>query len=101
MSTSTPELDKRLQQLSPEKRALLLKRLREQAAAKAAEQEVVITPVDRTQPIPLSFAQQRLWFLSQFEGANAAYNIANAVRIEGPVRLDHAGTGNPDGGGPP
>ncbi len=88
MSTSTPGLDQRLQQLSPEKRALLLKRLREQAAAKATAQEITITSVDRTQPIPLSFAQQRLWFLSQFEGASAAYNIANAVRIEGSVNLD-------------
>ncbi|MEL6813705.1 MAG: amino acid adenylation domain-containing protein [Cyanobacteria bacterium J06598_3] len=86
--STAQQLTNRLDQLSPEKRALLLKRLREQAAAKATVQEIEISPADRTQPLPLSFAQQRLWFLAQFEGASAAYNIASAVRIEGPLQLD-------------
>ncbi len=32
---------------------------------------------------PLSFAQQRLWFLDQLEPDGAAYNVAAAVRVEG------------------
>jgi hypothetical protein len=32
---------------------------------------------------PLSFAQQRLWFLNQLEPGNPFYNIAAAIRIEG------------------
>jgi amino acid adenylation domain-containing protein/FkbM family methyltransferase len=36
--------------------------------------------------LPLSFAQQRLWFLAQIEGGSEAYHIAAALRLRG--RLD-------------
>jgi amino acid adenylation domain-containing protein len=36
-------------------------------------------------PAPLSFAQQRLWFLSQLDPNNAGYNIPSAYRIRGPL----------------
>ncbi|MFZ5893337.1 MAG: non-ribosomal peptide synthase/polyketide synthase [Myxococcota bacterium] len=38
---------------------------------------------DRSQPLPLSFAQQRLWFLWRLEPESAAYNIATHVRLSG------------------
>ncbi|MCL8489479.1 non-ribosomal peptide synthetase, partial [Bradyrhizobium denitrificans] len=42
-----------------------------------------IISTERIGVIPLSFAQQRLWFLSRFEGASAAYHIAGGLRLIG------------------
>lgn len=42
-----------------------------------------ITPAPRDRDLPLSFAQQRLWFLDQLEPDNAFYNIPVALRLEG------------------
>src|SRR5690242_20307422 len=36
---------------------------------------------------PLSFAQQRLWFLDRFDSSTPAYNISSAVRLDGPIDL--------------
>ena len=47
-----------------------------------------ILPVAEKDDLPLSFAQQRLWFLEQFEPGNYAYNMPGAMRLTG--RLDAA-----------
>jgi amino acid adenylation domain-containing protein len=42
-----------------------------------------IVRVSREGPLPLSFAQQRLWFLDQLDPGSTAYNSAGAVRLLG------------------
>lgn len=44
-----------------------------------------ITPVERQTYMPLSFAQQRLWFIDQLEPGSTQYNVPGAVRIHGPI----------------
>ncbi|BDU21543.1 non-ribosomal peptide synthetase [Dyella sp. GSA-30] len=47
-----------------------------------------IEPVPRDDALPLSFAQQRLWFLSQLEGVSATYHIPVALRLRGALNVD-------------
>ncbi|NMZ50952.1 amino acid adenylation domain-containing protein [Pseudomonas poae] len=46
-----------------------------------------ILPANRDQDVPLSFAQQRLWFLALLEGANTAYNIPIGLRLRGQLHV--------------
>ncbi len=46
-----------------------------------------IAPISRDEHLPLSYAQQRLWFLDQLEGENATYNMPAAVRLEGRLNI--------------
>jgi hypothetical protein len=47
-----------------------------------------LVPVPREGPLPLSFAQQRLWFIDQLDPGRALYNIPVVLRVEGPLRSD-------------
>ncbi|MFP2933624.1 amino acid adenylation domain-containing protein, partial [Pyxidicoccus sp. 3LG] len=42
-----------------------------------------LVAVPRTGVLPLSFAQQRLWFIDQLEPGNPAYNLFTALRLDG------------------
>ncbi|WP_052083106.1 non-ribosomal peptide synthetase [Rhodococcus fascians] len=45
-----------------------------------------LVPVERPASIPVSLAQQRMWFINQYDTSSAAYNVAFAMRLTG--RLD-------------
>lgn len=47
--------------------------------------EPPIVAIPREGLLPLSFAQERLWFFDQLEPGNAAYNIPRALRLRGPL----------------
>jgi amino acid adenylation domain-containing protein/non-ribosomal peptide synthase protein (TIGR01720 family) len=83
------DLLNKLADLSPEKQQLLLLRLKQQRE-KAESEKVThqqIAPQCRDGSLPLSFAQQRLWFLHQLEPDSAAYHIPGAVRMQGDLDI--------------
>ncbi|HEU0077896.1 MAG TPA: amino acid adenylation domain-containing protein, partial [Longimicrobiaceae bacterium] len=53
------------------------------AGSGAAEPAPPIVPTPRDGPLPLSFAQQRLWFIDRMEPGSAAYNIPTPLRLRG------------------
>ena len=79
-------LTARFANLSPVKRALLELRLKEKCP------ESLVTPSiprrSARDTAPLSFAQQRLWFLNQLEPESPAYNESNAFRLSGTLNRD-------------
>jgi len=66
----------------------------EQARSDGDEASTVpIAPAERCRPLALSFAQQRLWFLSQMEPEGWSYNLPFALRLSGaldPAALLHS-----------
>ena len=74
------ELGKRIAALAPAKRAILEERL---AARGDTKPSVLITRRMGRGPVPLSFSQERLWFLTSLEPESSAYNIGRAYRLKG------------------
>ena len=74
-------LTKNLTKLPPNKRQLLELLLREQGVDPA--RLPISAHRSGTDSFPLSFAQQRLWFLNRLEGASTAYNVPVAMRLHG------------------
>ncbi|WP_259243523.1 non-ribosomal peptide synthetase [Pseudomonas sp. BIGb0381] len=46
-------------------------------------QQTAIATVDRSVPVPLSYSQQRMWFLWQMEPDSPAYNVGGMARLRG------------------
>src|SRR6185369_15625339 len=82
-----PSVEDRLAGLGPAHRALLDKLLAGQAGAGRSIPPLV--PVPRAPhpltALPLSFAQQRLWFIDQLEPGSPLYNMPVALRVAGPL----------------
>ncbi|MBV9774031.1 MAG: amino acid adenylation domain-containing protein, partial [Gemmatimonadetes bacterium] len=76
-----PGVSDRIAQLSPEQRLAFQKLLRDRVRGRNGFREIV--PVPRTGPLPLSFAQQRLWLIDRLDPGTAAYNIPFALRLRG------------------
>ncbi|HBK49462.1 MAG TPA: non-ribosomal peptide synthetase, partial [Pseudomonas sp.] len=47
-----------------------------------------IARVDRRQAVPLSYSQQRMWFLWQMEPDSPAYNVGGMARLRGTLHVD-------------
>ena len=79
----TPELTAELKARKPEIIAFL------QQANLVNQKTVTSIPTTlRTDKIPLSFAQQRLWFLEQLQSGNSTYHIPTAVRLTGSLNAE-------------
>ena len=81
------DLAKRIAELSPEKRKLLLRQLEQQKSKKDTELTPILRQSREANTFPISFSQQRLWFLDQLELGNVAYNIPVAIRLKGVLHL--------------
>ncbi len=84
-STFHVELELRELFQSPTVRELA-KRVEAALSTRGEAQVPPLQAVPRSGRLPLSFAQQRLWFLDRLEPGSALYNLSKAVRLEG--RLD-------------
>jgi amino acid adenylation domain-containing protein len=71
--------------LSPERLALLEQRL---AGGGTGAAEVTPRPRQPGEELPLSFAQERLWFLDRFLAGSPVYHMPVAFRLRGPLRVD-------------
>lgn len=73
----------RIENLSAEKRALLSSLLKNTSRVDPK----AIPKRHREGGLPLSFAQQRMWFLAQLDPENPNYNVAGAIRISGRLNI--------------
>lgn len=78
----TGELTPELLAEMAERKADILEFLRN-----ASNDTAPILPVLRNQNLPLSFAQERLWFLDQLDVEHTSYNIPFAIRLTGSINV--------------
>ena len=79
------DLNEQIADLSPAKRALLELRLKQ--TNRETPRGPAIPRRAKQDSAPLSFAQQRLWFLNELQPGNPAYHISHAFRIRGALNV--------------
>ncbi|MEM6404357.1 MAG: condensation domain-containing protein, partial [Cyanobacteria bacterium P01_D01_bin.116] len=84
--TEQEKIAKKLTNLSEEKRLTLVELLRKEGINPL--KLPIIPAIRKSKNVPLSWAQERLWFLNQLEGSSATYNIPAAVRISGNLNIN-------------
>ncbi|NEQ97357.1 MAG: AMP-binding protein, partial [Cyanothece sp. SIO2G6] len=75
----------KLAEVPIQKRNALLKRLAQDGINPLS---LPIVPTAPTEMAPLSWSQERLWFLEQFETTRTLYNLPVVMRVDGSLRLD-------------
>src|SRR5215203_795691 len=83
---NSSDLTQRRARLTPEQRARLAVRLR--GAEAPVRSEFAISPRQPSQPVPLSYAQQRHWFLWQLEPLSTAYHLSGGLRLVGKLDME-------------
>ena len=80
----TPEIRNQIKEQKAEIIAFLQK---DREGLTPSTNDYTIKRIARNCDLPLSFAQERLWFLEQLEGESATYNMASAWRLEGTLSI--------------
>ncbi|HEV8168368.1 MAG TPA: condensation domain-containing protein, partial [Pyrinomonadaceae bacterium] len=81
------DVSSRVASLSPEERAALVMQLKRKSRRAEAAVDHAIRPRANRREAPLSFAQQRLWFLYQLDPDSAAYNLPVYYRLGGQLNI--------------
>ncbi|MBD2775781.1 non-ribosomal peptide synthetase [Iningainema tapete] len=79
------DLSKQIAALSPEQRALFEMRLKQRNLSPLKTLE--ISRRKDSEDLPLSFAQQRLWFIQQLYPNNSTYNVSSALHLLGQLNV--------------
>lgn len=85
MSEPVAKISDRLARLSGEKRTQLLERLKQ---TETGQKNRIHKRNGTEKAMPLSFAQERLWFLSQLSPDSVSYNEAGAIELIGKLNID-------------
>jgi hypothetical protein len=75
------EIAEKLAGLTPKQRELLELRLKRKRAG--APGAAITRRAPGAEPLPLSFAQQRLWFIDQLQPGSVFFNVSTALRLSG------------------
>ena len=82
------DISKRIANLSPQKLARLQKKLKQKVGDRSSPDRQRLSARASGGPAPLSFGQERLWFIDQLQPGSSAYNIPAIFPLFGPVSPD-------------